>query len=212
MNAQGVESFIELLEAIADNKFVIGDRLVEIGIGGPNLEATLSSIAMAQGELGHARLLYNWSFDLKGLTGKKKDVQKQSGKAFAHVVNVKDWITLIAAVYTVNIGMNLVLNALFEAQREDVAARIHKLLREQEEHIAYAKGWAVQLLNDRGAVPRKFRAALGTSIHEVRCWLVKLERDPSLTAGGYLPAQSDLSDKFDQEILSVQAWGAVANA
>ncbi|WP_141334458.1 MULTISPECIES: Phenylacetic acid catabolic protein [unclassified Paenibacillus] len=197
---KGRDSFIHIVETIADNKFVLGDRLVEIGVGGPNLEASLSSIAMAQGELGHARLLYNWAFDLKGLTGKKQDVRDQTGKAFRFAGNTTDWIGLIASAYTINVSFNLVLQAMFEAGHPDIVMRIHKLLREQGDHVAYCRGWAVQLANDTGAVPRKFREALQERVAEARAWLVKLEADQELYASGYMKAGTALTARFDQMI------------
>lgn len=103
----GLASFIETIETIADNKYILGDLLVEIGVSGPDLEATLSTIAMAQGELGHARLLYNWAFDLKGI--KKQEIERQTGKAFTSVVAVDNWIDLIGSLYVVNVGWSLCL-------------------------------------------------------------------------------------------------------
>lgn len=207
----GANSFIQLLETIADNKYVLGDRLVEIGVGGPDLEASLSSVAMAQGELGHARLLYNWSFDLKGMIGKKQDVRQQTGKAFGFAVKVNDWLSLIAAAYTINIGVHTALTAVFQAGHADVAARIHKLVREQEDHIIYSKGWAIQLLHDSGAVPYKFRAVLEPCMAEVRAWLAGLEADRNLIAGGYIKENAGLTARWDEETEAVLALRTAAN-
>lgn len=199
----GLKAFIELLETVADNKYVLGDRLVEVGVSGPNLEATLSAIAMAQGELGHARLLYNWTFDLKGHKGKKPNIEKQTGKAFKGVVEVHDWISLIAALFTVNTAIDLVLKTVLEANHTEVAPRVNKLLREQKEHIIYSRNWAQQLLKDRGAIPRKFKEALDQIIPEVESWIKAVEQKTELVDEGYILKESQLYSKFQNRIKEV---------
>lgn len=207
----GLQAFIELIEGAADNKYVMGDRLVEVGIGGPNLEAILSSIAMAQGELGHARLLYNWTFDLREKKGKKPEIEKQTGKALDGVVNAKDWISLIAALYTVNVALDVVLKSVLEARHAEVVARIHKLIKEQKEHIMYASNWAHQLLHDKGAVPRKFRESLEQVIPEAETWLLTIENTTELATEGYLLPNVSLVQSFKEQIGKVAPQGAVAH-
>ncbi|WP_017434536.1 Phenylacetic acid catabolic protein [Saccharococcus caldoxylosilyticus] len=196
----GVHSFIELLETIADNKYMLGDRLVEIGVSGPNLEATLAAVAMAQGELGHARLLYNWCFDLRGVKGKKAEIRRQTGKAFRGVVNVHNWISLIAALYTVNTAIHIVLQSTLESSHSKVASRIQKLIREQKDHIIYAKNWAEQLRHDQGTVPHRFRESLNGIIDEVYAWLAKVEQNQKLQTEGYLPKNVKLTEKFKEQL------------
>ncbi|HWO97002.1 MAG TPA: Phenylacetic acid catabolic protein [Bacillus sp. (in: firmicutes)] len=207
----GLKSFIELVEAIADNKYVLGDRLVEIGISGPNLEATLAAIAMAQGELGHARLLYNWIFDLKELTGKKPEIENQTGKAFQGVVDIHDWISLIAASYVVNIAVDVVLKSVLDSSHSKVATRVHKLIREQKEHIVYTQHWAQQLLKDQGAIPRKFREALDQVIPHAEAWLKSVEQKAELVDEGYILRDSQLFSKFQDQLreLNIQSLVSV---
>lgn len=199
----GLKSFIELLETIGDNKYVFGDKLVEVGVSGPNMEATLAAIAMAQGELGHSRLLYNWVFDLKGLKGKKPDVKGQTGKAFNGVGSIHNWITLIAALYAVNTAVDLVLKSILQANQAKVVSRVNKLMREQKEHILYSQGWAQQLLEDKGAIPRKFKEAVREITPEVGAWLREVEQKYELFDEGFLARGSKLYDKFQEELKDV---------
>lgn len=196
----GTAAFVELLEQIADNKYVLGDRLVEVGIGGPNLEATLAAIAMAQGELGHARLLYNWALDLKGFKGKKPEIESQTGKAFPGVVAISNFVELITAVYAVNTALELVLRGLLEKGHSDVVHRIHKLVKEQKDHISYARGWVEQLLDDEGAIPRKCREGLERVLPEAESWLAAVEANASLVEEGYLPAGIKLVEPFRAQV------------
>lgn len=207
---QSAEEFIQLLEAIADNKYVLGDRLVEVGVSGPNLEATLAAIAMAQGELGHACLLYNWIFDLKGLKGKKPSIENQTGKAFHEVIKVQNWISLIAALYTVSTAVDIVLKAILETGNEKVISRIQKLVNEQKEHIIYSKQWAQQLLNDEGLIPVKFKDAINIVLPEVKQWLQSVEEKTEIAAKGYIVKSSSLYKKFEQELNSLPLRSPVA--
>jgi ring-1,2-phenylacetyl-CoA epoxidase subunit PaaC len=201
----GLQAFIELIEGIADNKYVMGDRLVEVGIGGPNLEAILSSIAMAQGELGHARLLYNWTFDLQEKQGKKPEIEKQTGKALDGVVKADSWITLIAALYTVNVALDVVLKSILEARHAEVVTRIHKLIKEQRDHILYSRNWAEKLLQDQGAVPRKFREAMEQIVPEAETWLLTIENTSELAAEGYLLPSVKLVQRFKEQLVEWKA-------
>ena len=207
---QSAEEFIQLLEAIAYNKYVLGDRLVEVGVSGPNLEATLAAIAMAQGELGHARLLYNWTFELKGLKGKKPNIDNQTGKAFHEVIKVQNWISLIAALYTVGTAVDIVLKAILETGNEKVISRIQKLVNEQKEHIIYSKQWAQQLLNDEGLIPVKFKDAINFVLPEVKQWLQSVEKKTEIAAKGYIVKSSSLYKKFEQELNSLPWRSPVA--
>ncbi len=199
-NMKSPGSFIKMLETIADNKFVLGDRLVEIGVSGPNLEATLAAVAMAQGELGHARLLYNWTFDLKGLKSKKPNIKKQTGKAFKGVKEVDNWISLIASLYTVNTAVDIVLRSISEEGEDKMVSRIQKLLKEQKEHIIYSQQWAQQLLNDQGAIPVKFSESLNNLLPEIEHWLKEVEQTTGITDSGYVVNNTSLSKKFQEEL------------
>jgi ring-1,2-phenylacetyl-CoA epoxidase subunit PaaC len=196
-------AFVQLLEQIADNKYVLGDRLVEVGISGPDLEATLGAIAMAQGELGHARLLYNWSQDLKGSAEKRQEISEQTGKAFPAVVGVSNWIELIAAVYAVNVSSELVMKSLMDSGRADVVSRIHKLLKEQKDHILYARSWVEQLLQDGGSIPDTCERALQEATSQAARWLTAVEGAAELVESGYLPKESKLAGKFQAQVESL---------
>lgn len=194
-------ALIELLESIADNKFVLGDRLVEIGLGAPDIESATSAIAMAQGELGHARILYNWVSEIAGRT--KQDVKEQTGHAFESVEQTNSWISLIATLYTVDISQDLVLRNLLEQRRSEVATKIHKLFKEQKEHILYSKGWALELLNDEGAIPRTFKEALNKVIPEAEKWLLQVENSLPLVKAGYIAKDSNLVGQFKEQLASL---------
>ncbi|MGW6300463.1 Phenylacetic acid catabolic protein [Peribacillus butanolivorans] len=205
---------ITLIETIADNKFILGDRLVEVGVSGPDLEGTLAAIAMAQSELGHARLLYNWGANLKGGKGNKNDVKEQTGKAFDSIVKIEEWISLIAGLYCMNTALNILITALTSHQKSsDIGLQFNKLVKEQEEHILYSKSWALKLLNDGGSIPARFVNAFKLCEQEVITWLKQVENNIVLVKSDVLLKNSNLADSYknalipslrDEEIVNAQ--------
>lgn len=201
-------SLIELGETIADNKFILGDRLVEVGISGPNLEATLSSIAMAQQELGHSRLLYRWVSDLTGI---RKEVKHQTGKAFQQNVNIANWIELIAGLYVTNVAIDLVMRIMIDANNPNVKPPFTKLLKEQQEHLIYSKNWCQQLLLDKGSIPRRCREAISKTAQEAKEWLIKVENDLYLVTENIIPKDARLVEQFESQISEVSKDVAKTN-
>ncbi|WP_010677548.1 Phenylacetic acid catabolic protein [Bacillus timonensis] len=201
-------SLIELGETIADNKFILGDRLVEVGISGPTLEGTLSSIAMAQQELGHSRLLYRWVSDLTGI---KSEVKHQTGKAFQQNVQIGNWIELIAGLYVTNVAVDLVMKAMIEANNPNVNPPFTKMLKEQQEHLIYSQSWCEQLLLDKGSIPRRCREAIEKTAQEAKQWLVKVENDMYLVTENIIPKDARLIEKFDAAIGEVSKEVAKQN-
>jgi len=179
MDLSGV---IEVLETIADNKFVMGDQLIEVGVSGPNLEATLSAVAIAQSELGHARLLYNWVYDLKNgfKKGKKPDIKAQTGKAFSKAVKTDDWISLITSLYATDVTADVVLHAIADSPVAEKMPSVKKLFGEQMEHIIYARSWCNQLANDKGKIPGKFYADFSEISKEAESWITCMKVDKRL--------------------------------
>lgn len=181
--------FHDLLETLADNKFVLGDKLAEVGISAPKLEAALASIAMAQGELGQARHLYLWSFDLQGI---EREVVEQSGKAFSKLLGIDNWISLMAGSYVMNCAVNVLVQDLLDADKPGVRAKLSKLERELQEHIAFSQAWGMTMLNERGKIPEVYRTALEGATSEVEAWLEQVDQANNLREEGYVTGRGVL--------------------
>ncbi|MEH7388059.1 Phenylacetic acid catabolic protein [Bacillus sp. JJ1521] len=201
-------SLIELGETIADNKFILGDRLVEIGISGPTLEGTLSSIAMAQQELGHSRLLYRWVSDL---TGVKAEVKAQTGKAFQQNVEIGNWVELIAGLYVTNVAVDLVMKAMIDANNPNVNPPFTKMLKEQQEHLIYSQSWCEQLLLDKGSIPRRCLDAISNTAREAKEWLIGVENDMYFVTENIIPKNARLVEQFDETIQEISREMAKQN-
>ena len=194
----GKEELINLAETLADNKFMLGDVLVKVGISGPNLESSLASIAMAQAELGHARLMYRWIDELKGSKHPKSDVTSQTGKAFPSLVKTPNWICMIANLYIINVACDLVTKAILDANHPEIHPPFAKMLKEQEEHIMYAESWCSQLLKDRGQIPAVTEKALELATSDVRAWILQVAANKDLQKSGYLLENSNIVSAFNK--------------
>ncbi len=207
----GMKEFIHLLETMADNKMVLGDRLVEVGVSGPNLEATISSVALAQAELGHARLLYNWAFDIKNSGGEKPDIKEQTGKAFQCGVKIDNWITLIAGMDVISHAIDVVLEAISSSGRQELASKLSKMVREEEEHIMFADGWAHLLLRDRGKIPHLFKEAMESARKEAEGWLQEVESNQQLKQERFIPENVQLVGQFRERLRFLEEEGVQVN-
>lgn len=200
-----------MLETMADNKLVLGDRLVEVGVSGPNLEATISSVALAQAELGHARLLYNWAFDIKNGGGEKPDIKEQTGKAFQCGVKIDNWITLIAGMDVISHAIDVVLEAISSSGRQELASKLSKMVREEEEHIMFADGWAHLLLRDRGKIPHLFKEAMESARKEAEGWLQEVESNQQLKQERFIPENVQLVGQFRERLRFLEEEGVQVN-
>lgn len=210
MASKGIEKLVQIAETIADNKYVLGDRLVEVGISGPNIEATLSSIAMAQQELGHARLLYRWAQELQGKDS-NIDVKEQTGKAFKRNIDISNWIELITSIYVSNIAINVVTKSIVDANNPNVKTPFSKMFREQVEHLIYSKSWSQKLLQDKGSIPSATKKALQDVAKEAREWLEDIEKNQSLIDEKLIVQNANLVEKFESELKDVIVDGVVPN-
>jgi 1,2-phenylacetyl-CoA epoxidase catalytic subunit len=205
--SEGLHRFVELIETIADNKYVLGDQLAKVGISAPNIESSVAAIALAQGELGHARLLYYWILDLLGRQDNKTEITGQNGKAFQKVKEIDNWISLMAGLAVVNLTCRVIFQALLQADNKEVSSRISKMINEQEEHILFAKGWISLLLQDKGRVPKKMEEALAEVSAEAESWLAVIAGQEAPVKEGWLPKGLSLKEEFTEQMKKLTALG-----
>ncbi|MFD2924577.1 Phenylacetic acid catabolic protein [Halobacillus naozhouensis] len=212
MTEEQINELVSLAETIADNKFIMGEQLVEIGVSGPNLEASLASISMAQGELGHARLLYRWSYEVQGLRAGKLDVKEQTGKAFDQIVNASNWVELIAGLYVNNVAIDLIMQELIKNKGKDLNAQFSKMANELNEHITYSKNWCKQLINDKGSIPRRVQVDLEKAYESASTWIKEIEENTHLKEAGAVDESSNLGKSFEPTINEVLGERSVTHA
>lgn len=196
-------ALVQLAETMADNKYVMGNRLVEVGVSGPTIEATLSSISLSQGELSHARLLYRWSNDMQGLQTKKVKAVKQPEKVFPQMKEATNWIELIVGLYVNNVAIQAVLREIMKNKQQELNLQFSKLMIELEDHLTYAKEWCHLLIHDKGSIPKKFVENVERAVQPVEKWLNEVENNKELQQLGVISQDSNLTSLFKETIATL---------
>lgn len=179
-------ALVGLLAALAQSKYVLGHKLAELGPGAPTLEAATAACALAQGELGHARLLFRLAADLQGEPDpwRHDGFQPECPQAMPFLAGAAvSWLELVSALYVADTTVDLLLAPLLGA-----LAPLRKVAMEQANQIAYAAGWLGLLAREDGRIPGTAAAALGGMVAQTEHWLEVMAADTVLQRAGLLPA------------------------
>jgi hypothetical protein len=149
---------------------------------------------------------------LKSGKGSKKEVREQTGKAFGSIVQIGEWIQLIAGLYSMNTALNILITALTSHQKgSEIELQFNKLAREQLEHILYSKNWALKLLNDGGSIPARFGRAFKLCEQEIITWLKQVENNSVLIENEILPVNSNLVNSYKGALIPRLRDGEIIN-
>lgn len=172
------ERLTGLFTVLADSMFQLGHHLVRIGVVGPDLGASLGAVAVAQMQLGHARLLYRWRQELLPNRGVADDAVRGMGEnALPGLQDIQSWVELVTKLGCFEeAAVLLVRRHLAEGSEHRFQAA--KLLQEMEDILTYSGGWVEQFAAD---------------VPGVRAWAEQARTD-------VLPALTDLVAAYAQEI------------
>ena len=153
------ESFAELsgelrqdlsdwLLAVADNKRVLGLRYAEWCTGAPELEANVAISAMAQYELGHARLLRGVLADLpEDPHSSKRSSDPAAWRSLAALDRpARGWPEVIVLNALVDGLLTVNLQAAAGGGVAPLAQRLRKAVSEETYHTLHAEAWFERLL------------------------------------------------------------------
>jgi 1,2-phenylacetyl-CoA epoxidase catalytic subunit len=176
-----------LLLVLADNKYWLGRHLSEWAVGSPSLEVGVACAAVAQGELGQARVLYPLLGEL-GFDGPVDPVERSR----TYRLSVLDrpfptWPHAVAALLLVDGAVTVMLEALAGGGYEALARRVPRMLEEEAFHRDFAEGRVTELVGLPGG-RGQLQARVGESLPELLCWFGRPgERGvEALRAGGVL--------------------------
>lgn len=199
IDTRAQEAMTRLFTVLADTKYRLGQHLANCSWMGPVMEASVATSAMAQGELGRARLLYWLIEEMTGQAAEDLPVDaavRAAGDALPEIKpEPETWVELIAAIYAIKTATRVVLQGLLDAPDPALHRRLKKMDDEEHYEILYAEGWIEDLLADTGSLPARVRAALAHYLPPTRAWLAAGET-AVLTAAGLLPAGFNLGDEF----------------
>jgi ring-1,2-phenylacetyl-CoA epoxidase subunit PaaC len=167
------EPLRDLLIACADTKLLMGYHYGEWTFGTPMIEAAVAHCSLAQGELGHVRLLHGI---LKAHFDVDPDYLVEQRPAEQFAANpyldeaLQDWPAVIAMTVVVDQSVTRVIHALRDSSFTPLRSCAAKLLDEERYHLHHGQGWLRTLAQDeseRGTL----EAALGRALSATLFWL-----------------------------------------
>jgi 1,2-phenylacetyl-CoA epoxidase catalytic subunit len=168
-NDDALAAVVNLLVVLADNKYWLGRHLSEWAVGAPSLEVGVACAAIAQGELGQARVLYPLLAELP-FPGPVDPAERER----TYNVSVLDapfptWSHAVAALLLVDGATTTMLKALAGGRYEALARRVPRMLEEEEFHWDFADGRVRELVRLPGGLGQ-LQARVDESLEEMLCW------------------------------------------
>ena len=153
------------LLAMSDNKQLLGLRYAEWCTGAPELEADIAASAMAQFELGHARVLHGVLGDLpEDPRDETRDTDVGAWYSLPALdTPFSDWYELVVANTLIDTLLSVNLRSALEGGYKPLTQRLRKVLAEEEYHAVHAAAWTRRL----AAGPEPAAARLGAVIDGV---------------------------------------------
>jgi ring-1,2-phenylacetyl-CoA epoxidase subunit PaaC len=167
-----VAAVVNLLLVLADNKYWLGRQLSEWAVGAPSLEVSVACAAVAQGELGQARVLFPLLEEL-GFAGPVDPRER----ARAYNVAALDrpfatWPHAVAALLLVDGALTTMLQALAGGSYQALARRVPRMLEEEAFHAEFAEGRVQELVRLRDG-RRQLQERVDDAFPEMLCWFGK---------------------------------------
>jgi ring-1,2-phenylacetyl-CoA epoxidase subunit PaaC len=168
-NDDALAAIVNLLVVLADNKYWLGRHLSEWAVGSLSLEVGVACAAIAQGELGQARVLYPLLGELP-FPGPVDPLERDR----TYRVSILDapfptWPHAVAALVLVDAATTTMLGALLDSPYEALARRVPRMLEEEGFHADFADGRARELVRLPGGL-HHLQARVDESLEEVLCW------------------------------------------
>ncbi len=139
----------QLLLEIADDELVLGWRNSEWTGIAPFLEEDVAFSSIAQGEIGHARALYELAARELGTTADELAFDRAPAEYRSHPLVelrlVPDWARTIARHYLYESADAIRIGALRESGSDALAGLAAKIEREEAYHLMHASMWAERL-------------------------------------------------------------------
>jgi ring-1,2-phenylacetyl-CoA epoxidase subunit PaaC len=205
------------LSACADTKLLLGYHYGEWTFGAPLLESAVAHCSLAQGELGHARLLHGI---LKAHWNEDPDLLLETRPPDAFAVPryldqpLADWTAVVAMTVVVDAVVTRVIRALRDSTFQPMKSCAAKLLEEERYHEHHGQGWLRALAAEAGQRPR-LGTALGDALAAAIEWLGPraAPADRALVAGGVKDATDwDLGQGLARDLAATTAPLGIALA
>jgi ring-1,2-phenylacetyl-CoA epoxidase subunit PaaC len=162
------EAAVDAVLAFADDELVLGWRDSEWTGVAPFLEEDVAFSSIAQGEIGHARALYELAAGVRGgdadALAFDRDPAEYRCAPFVELSLAGDWAATVARHWLYETADAIRVAALMESDWPDLAGLAAKMDREEAYHRMHAEMWRDKLRGEdrfEAAVERLWPYALG---------------------------------------------------
>ncbi len=162
---------LNFLMALADTKRALGLRYSEWCDRAPTLEAGVAASAMAQDQLGQARVLYSLIQEFPGAARDLDDETQQHNFNLAYLDHpLRNWATFVAANLLVGAAVTITEQALADSRFVPLRSRMPKMLDEERFHRIHAEGWLKHVWQVDGNLALELEQALEEILPQALCW------------------------------------------
>ena len=159
------------LMALADTKHALGLRYAEWCDRAPRLEAGVAASAMAQDQLGQARVLYALIQTFPGAPADLDDERRQHDTNLAYLDQpLGSWTTFVVANLLIGAAVTCAEEALADSRFAPLRSRMPKMLEEERFHRTHAEGWFKYLQTLGESFQLEQAQASERILPEVLCW------------------------------------------
>ncbi len=182
LSAELRQDLADWLLTIADSKSILGLRYAEWSTGAPELEADVTISAMAQYEMGHARLLL-------GVLSKMEEDPRTEARStdmapWRNMASLDrpapSWIEVVVLNGLVDALLTVNLEAAMNGNVAQVANRLRKAVSEEEYHTLHAQAWFERMWTAPPEIVGRFSDAIRTTWADCLVWFGPVGADNSL--------------------------------
>jgi ring-1,2-phenylacetyl-CoA epoxidase subunit PaaC len=192
------EPLRDLLIACADTKLLMGYHYGEWTFGAPMIESAVAHCSLAQGELGHVRLLHGI---LKAHFAVDPDflVEQRPAAQFASVPYLDralpTWESVVAMTLVVDLAITHVIASIRDSTFAPMRSCAAKLMEEERYHLQHGRGW-LRTLAGQPHSRQAVAAAIVVACADVHEWF-----GPGATPGDRALVAAGVKAGTDQAIL-----------
>lgn len=162
---------LNFLMALADTKRALGLRYAEWCDRAPTLEAGVAASAMAQDQLGQARVLYSLIQDFPGAPRDLDDETRPHDFNLAYLDRpLRNWTAFVAANLLIGAAVTITEQALTESRFVPLRSRMPKMLDEERFHRIHAEGWLKHVWQVDGNLALELAQAVEEILPQALCW------------------------------------------
>ncbi|MCL1676545.1 phenylacetate-CoA oxygenase subunit PaaI [Elizabethkingia meningoseptica] len=186
---------------LADDSFIMGQRLAEWCGKGPYLEEDIALTNIALDELGQANNFYQYASRLTD-DGKSEDdlafLRYEHEYVNAHWVELpnEDYAQTILKVYIFSVYQKLMYQALSKSADEDLSAIAQKSLKEVKYHYTHTSSWMRIFAQGTEESRERLVIAIENIWEYTKGLFAKVEGEDDLAALNIVPDTDELYEQF----------------